>query len=227
MTHMIRSLMIRSVALLSMTLLAPGLAAQESARERAERTLPPRVFQELTALARQSATDGIPEEPLFGKALEGVAKRVPPDRLLPAVRSYARRLGEARGAFGAGAEVPLLVAGADALQRGVPSDALRGLDSERARSPMAVLVLAELVEAGVPTDRALAVLREAMALRARDERILDIPARVRILIREGRAPHDAAEAIRRALRRDPGGRIGPPVPPGSEPVRDARRVIGG
>ena len=72
-------------------------------------------------------------------------------------------LEKARAAYGEGhygravhfAEAAsLLVAGADALQRGVPSDALRSLDSEAGRSPMAVLVLAELHETGVPTDRA-------------------------------------------------------------------------
>jgi hypothetical protein len=226
MRHTNRMLTAMRTLAVCVALLPSGLAAQESARQRAERALPPRVFEELAELARRSSAGGIPEEPLFGKALEGVAKRVPPDRLLPAVRSYAERLGDARSALGTGAGVSLLVAGADALQRGVPADALRALDSERARSPMAVLVLAELVEAGVSTDRALAMLREAMALRARDEQILDIPARVRRLIRDGRAPHDAAERVRRTLGRDPGRRIGPPVPPGSEPVRDVRRVSG-
>ena len=202
-------------------LVTPAAQAQESARERAQRTLPAAIFENVSALAADVSSSGILDEPLFNKALEGVAKRVPVDRLMPVIEAYAGRLGEARDAFGPTAAVPLLVAGADALQRGVPADALRSLDSETARSPMAVLVLAELHETGVPTDRALAVLREATAQRIREDRMLDIPADVRRLIREGRPPSDAADQVRRGLQRGRGnGDVGPPVPPGSEPTTD-------
>ena len=79
---------------------------------------------------------------------------------------------------------------------------------------MAVLVLAELLESGVPTDRALAILRQAMEQRTQDTRMLDIAARVRRLIRDGVPPHEAVDRVRRALQRDRAG-VGPPVPPGS------------
>jgi len=202
-------------------LVTPAAQAQETARERAQRTLPAAVFENVSALAADGSSSGIPDEPLFSKALEGVAKRVSMDRLMPVIEAYAGRLGEARNAFGPTAAVPSLVAGADALLRGVPADALRSLDSEAARSPMAVLVLTELHEAGVPTDRALAVLRDAIARRIREDRMLDIPADVRRLIREGRPPSDAADQVRRGLQRGRGnGDVGPPVPPGSEPTTD-------
>ena len=93
---------------------------------------------------------------------------------------------------------------------------------------MALLVLADLLESGVPTDRALQILREAMAQRAMDDRILDISARVRRLIRQGIAPQDAVDRVRRALARDRAGNVGPPVPPGSDAtVRDRLRRLGG
>ena len=210
------------------TLTATGLAGQESARARAQRTLPPRVFENLEALASELSASGIPDEPLFNKALEGMAKRVPSDRLLPAVRSYAGRLGDARRALGPHAGIPLLVAGADALQRGVSTEALRALPSDRPRSPVALLVLAELMESGVPQDRAVEILRQAMQNRTQDARMLDITARVRRLIRDGLTPQEAIDRVRRAMR----GRsdVGPPVPPGSEPLttdRLRRRRIGG
>lgn len=204
-----------------MTLTFPGLEAQESARARAQRTLPPQVFESLALLAEDLTAAGVPAGPLFNKALEGRAKGVPLDRLLPAVRAYGSRLSAARGALGPGAGVPLLIAGADALQRGVPADALRRLPSDRPRSPVAVLVLADLLESGVPVDRALAILRQAMEQRSRDARVLDISARVRRLIRDGVAPHEAVDRVRRALQRDRRG-VGPPVPPGSEPTRTDR-----
>jgi hypothetical protein len=203
-----------------MVLLAPGLGAQETPRERAQRLLPPEVFAEIVVIAR-TMEPGIPPGPLFAKALEGAAKRVPNDRLVPAVRDYAARLGEARAALGPEAGIPLLVAGADALQRGVSANTLRSLPADRPRSPMALLVLAELVESGVPVDRALAVVRDAMAQRARDERMLDVSARVRLLIRQGMAPRDALDRARLLLR--DGGNVGPALPPGSDLItRDGR-----
>jgi hypothetical protein len=199
---------------------ASGATAQETARDRAARTLPARVFEELSSLAASVEGSGIPEEPLFAKALEGAAKRVPQDRLVPAVREYAGRLRLSREALGLDADVPLLVAGADALQRGVAASVLRDLPRDRPRSPMALLVLAELVESGVPVDRALDMVRDAMTQRARDQRMLDASARVRMLIRQGVPPRDAVERVR-AMLRDAGG-VGPALPPGSAPVRRDR-----
>jgi hypothetical protein len=205
------------VTLTILALVAASLQAQESARERAQRVLTPDVFTELSALVAEASTTGVPDEPLYTKALEGAAKRVPPDRLVPAVRDYAARLGDARRALGSDASVPLLVAGADALQRGVSREALEALPSDRPRSPMAVLALTELIESGVPRDRAIQILREAISERSRDDSMLDISARVRQLIRQGVAPQDAIERVRQALLRDR-ARFGPAVPPGSEPI---------
>lgn len=216
---MTRTILTMAVALCLST---AGLQAQETPRDRAQRTLPPEVFRDLTTLADEVGATGVPVEPLYAKALEGAAKRVPPAMLLPAVRSYAGRLGEARQAFGLEATTPLLVAGADAIQRGVSMEALRGLPSDRPRSPLAVVVLADLLESGVPTDRALAILREIMIQRVRDDRMLDVSARVRRLIRDGLTPQEAIDRVRRNLGRLRDGGAGPPVPPGSEPVIDDR-----
>jgi len=210
------------IALAILALVATGVGAQETARERAERVLAPEVFRQLSQLASDAAATGVPDEPLYTKALEGAAKRVPPDRLVPAVRDYAARLGEASRAFGAGASVPLIVAGADALQRGVPRAALESLPTDRPRSPMAVLALTELIESGVPRDRAIEILRDAITQRTRDDGMLDISARVRQLIRQGVSPQDAIDRVRRALLRDR-ARVGPAVPPGSDSFRDRLR----
>lgn len=211
-----------AVALFALAETTP-LIAQEpveiTARARAEQTLPPDVFRGVTALADEVSASGVPAEPLFSKALEGMAKRVPPDRLLPAVRAYAGRLGESRMALGDQASIPLVVAGADAIQRGVPREALESLPRDRPRSPVAVLVLAELMESGVPADRAIAVLRQSMDQRIQDRRMLEITARVRRLIRDGVPPHEAIDRVRRAMRRD--RRIGP-LPTGDQVISDRR-----
>jgi hypothetical protein len=225
---------------------AGSLAAQETARERARASLPPDLFHGVEVLVADAAALGIPEDPLFNKALEGLAKRVPQDRILPAVTAYASRLQTAWGAFGAQATGPLAVAGADALQRGVAVETLRSLgervgsaggqarqgapgqSEETGPSPVAVLVLADLVEAGVPADRALGVLQEAIRMRAREQQMLGITGRVRQLMRQGQSPQEAAEQVRRALQRGRGGGgIGPPLPPGSEPVTARRQRTGG
>lgn len=201
---------------------AGALQAQDTPRERARATLPPAVFEGVTAVAEDMAAAGVPAGPLYNKALEGAAKRVPRAQLVPAVRSYAGRLQQARTALGPAAGVPLLVAGADAIQRGVPMDAIRSLPTDRPRSPVALLVLAELLESGVPQDRAIRILRVSMDQRLQDARMLDIPLRVRRLIRDGATPADAIERVRRNLRRDRGGSLAPLVPTGDQIVTDRR-----
>lgn len=200
-------------------------APPPTARERARESLPAPVFQELERLGSGAEAEGIPPDLLFRKALEGLAKRVPPDRLVPAVESYAGRLVQARAAFGTAVPAPpgLLVAGADALQRGVPDQALRELGGREDRSPMAVLVLADLVETGVPTERALELVGDALQQRTREREMLGIPEQVRRLMRQGRTARDAAEEVRRVIRSGRGGGVGPPVPPGSEPLTEDRQ----
>jgi hypothetical protein len=219
------------LAVVALVSVATGpLTAQETARERARESLPTPVFESVDALATRAAQEGIPTEPLFNKALEGMAKRVPSDLLLPAVTRYSGQLRQSRDAFGDVASSSLLVAGADALQRGVEIELLRRLgqreEDSAGPSPMAVLVLADLVEAGVPADRALGVLRQAMRMRTGEQQMLGISARVRQLMRQGQSPQEAAEQVRRALQRGRGGGVGPPVPPGSEPVTRGRRQGG-
>jgi hypothetical protein len=198
-------------------------AAQETARSRAQEVLPPAVFTQIDAMAGQAGTEGIPGDLLFNKVLEGIAKRVPAERLGPAVEAYAGRLLQARSAFGPEAASPLLMVGADAIQRGVGPEALRLLGESPDLSPMAVLVLADLVESGVPANRALALVREALQRRTRERDMLGMPEQVRRLMRQGQSAQQAAEQVRRALGRGRAGGVGPPVPPGSEPVTQQRQ----
>ena len=223
----------RNWILLTAITLAVGnspVFAQENARERAQTVLPAQVFANLDALAIELNDEGIPSDPVFNKALEGMAKRVPAERIFPAVTRYAGQLRLAQSAFQGSSNGPLLVAGADAIQRGVRVEDLRALHGDQGAgagpkaSPMAVLVLADLVEAGVPAERALGVLNEAMRMRTQDREMLGISARVRQLMRQGQSPQEAAEQVRRSLQRGRGdGGVGPPVPPGSEPVTKSRR----
>lgn len=218
-----RSLVSVGATLIS-SVLAQGAAAQApaSARERARETLSPPTFSVVDALAQSLAGEGIPAEAVYGKALEGTAKGVSAERLTLALEAYAGRLRAAHGAFGRGAQAALTVAGADALQRGVDVASLRALGEDEGRSPMAVVVLADLVETGVPADRAVDLVREALRQRTRERELLDMPARVRVLIRDGASARDAAEQVRRTIQRRRGGGVTAPVAPGSEPLTTDR-----
>jgi hypothetical protein len=177
--------------------------------------LPPDVFTQVEAIAADAVRGGLPPEPLWDKALEGAAKRVPAERIPAALTEYVGRLGSARGALGADLPPGALVAGADALRRGVPVAALAQV-REGARTSMALVVLGDLVETGVPVDRAIDVVRAALEQRAADEDMLALGARVRAAMRQGQSAGAAADGVRRAIRE---GRIrrGPPADPARPP----------
>ncbi len=202
-------------------LIPASSAAQTTNRDRARAVLDAETLASVERLAADAERDGLPADPLFAKALEGAAKGVPSARLVPALNAYAARLRDARGLLGGSVDPALLVAGVDALTRGVPSTTLQGLQQGE-RRPVALVVLADLVQSGIPADDALSVLREALARRAADDALLDIPALARRLMRERGSTDAALDALRRRIR-DSGGRVGPPAPPGSEPVSRDRR----
>ena len=207
--------------------LVVAAAQAPTGRDRARAALPSEVFEQVEQVAAEAAAAGLPVEPLWDKALEGAAKRVPAPRIAPAVTDYAERLRAAQSALGAGHPPGGLVAGADALRRGVPAEALARLAPGREQTPMALLVLADLVETGVPADRAIDVVREALDRRTADEEMLGLAARVRAAMRQGQSAGAAAEGVRRAIRE---GRVRSapsdqpvPAPPGAEPVTRTTR----
>lgn len=187
----------------------------ERVRERLGSGDAERIGEAATAARRA----GVPAGPVVDKALEGLAKGVPPARLVPAVEAYVDRLVRAAGVLGEdGAHPPAeIVAAADALGRGVPARELRAVGraagtEERA---IALVVLGDLVEMGVPAGRAEGAVREALAAGRGGEALLQLPGLVRRRVRAGTPPARAAEQAGAALRR--GSPAGPPVPPGAGP----------
>jgi hypothetical protein len=223
-----RKMMLRALSLAMLTLgIGLPLTAQTAPRDQARGVLPASVFARVDALAVEASRNGVPASPLFNKALEGAAKRVPEPLLLTGLRGYADRLVMTRGAFGHNVTPPVLVAGADALQRGVTVETLRGLGEGGPHSPMAVMVLADLVESGVPSAQALRVLHEAMGQRMDDDMMVNIPHEVHRFMREGHSPWAAADRVWSHMRggmggnsmwMGPGGSMGPGVPPGWVPM---------
>ena len=127
------------------------------------------------------------------------------------------------------------MAGADALRRGVAGDALTSIGRDAGdRTPMALVVMGDLMEAGVPAGRAMEVMREALVRTTGEEGLLDVPTTLRRLVREGALAPDAARQVLRAMRdgvplrrvrrdrRPPRSDRRPParpVPQGSDPTR--------
>ena len=211
-------------ALLAAFLLPVGVDGQDQA-EKIRQAFPPDVADRIEAIARSASQDGIPPGPVYHKALEGAAKRVPAARIVPAVSAYADRLRVAGRALGT-TRAPWVVAGADALSRGVSADALSEVaPAGRDGGPIPVIVLGDLVESGVPADQALEVVREALRSRQAREDMVRISGTVERMVRDGDAPRDVARRLVRHMRRGlplrqmVRDRPGPPVAPGVDAIR--------
>lgn len=227
-------------AMVLATLLVPaGLVAQDvgpvDQAQKVRNALPKEVADQITSIVQAASESGVPSGPLYDKALEGAAKRIPGPRIVPAVSAYADRLTAARRAMGITQE-RWLVAGADALSRGVSPDALtRVAQDGRPGGPMSVVILGDLVERGVPTDHALEVVSEAVRTGQEEADMGAISGTVDRMIREGDAPPDAAKRLVRHMRRGLAvrrmrdvrpdlvrDRPGPPVAPGADATKKPR-----
>ncbi len=125
--------------------------------------------QRIEAARRRADATGIPVSLLDLKVAEGRAKGVPADRIAGAVEIRLSLLGRAREAMAAAGRGPLsaadLSAGADALAAGVSAEALGSLTRSAPgdRRAVAIAVLAQLVQEGDRSDRALERVRLALA----------------------------------------------------------------
>ncbi len=216
---------------LAATLLLAGLpaSAQETPWERVREAYPPQFVESLRELTGAAAGEGVPVEAILEKVLEGAAKGIPHERVLPAVREYAGRLARTRDLLGREAPPAELVAGAEALRRGVAPEAVRDVASTDG-GPVALIVLGDLVESRVPADHARAAVEDALERGRRGDDLLAVSGIARRMIREGVPPDEIAAGLRQALSRGAGppGLPGaatdardrapsPPVPPGAGP----------
>ena len=145
----------------------------------------------------------IPTEPLIAKALEGASKGASGERIIGAVRAYARALRAAQDALRGSAE-PEIVAGAGAILSGVRPQVLARLRATRPGQPLTLplVVMADLVARGVPADTAAGAIYLATRAGARDSDLLALRQSVEQDIVAGAAP---AAAIAVRIRNLPGG----------------------
>lgn len=223
-----------AVALTGLLALSGGAVAQEAeGMDRVRASFPDEAADEVARVVSEAGAEGLPTRPVVGKALEGAAKGVPADRVVAAVSDYTDRLRQASGLLPDAAGQDGLVAGADALRRGVTPEAVRDVGGRAdGAAPEALVVLADLTEAGVPVDRAVEVVAEALAQGRRGEGLLAMSSAVRRLTSQGTPPDRAARAVALTLAGEgppsgvppvqlPPQAGGPPVPPGSGPPEGA------
>lgn len=178
----------------------------------------------LTTAVRDARQRGLPTAPLITKAQEGAAKNVPGERIVIAVRATADRLGRAQallrvGGSPTGAEISAV---ADALQRGVPEEAIIRLSADargRASVALSAHALADLIGQGVPLAIGVEVMSAWHGRGADPEKLKEIPASVERLVRQGVVPARAGAAVAAGIRI---GRA-----PGSITPIDIPRILGG
>jgi hypothetical protein len=167
--------------------------------------LAPATRASIERLADSLRAAGLPSQPLYAKAAEGVLKGADDARILAAIRTLARELGEARAALGDESDEAELIAGASAIHAGAPAAALRRLRENRgprrAKGALAVplIVLADLAARGIPPAVASASLEALAARNASDDQFTALRAAIERDIAAGRSAIDATTARTRAL----------------------------
>jgi hypothetical protein len=176
--------------------------AEPAALQRARAGLPPAQAAAFDEILSRARSRGLPTAPLVDKALEGAAKGVAPDRVIAVIRLRADRLSMAQGIVGTRRNSEIASA-ALALDRGVDERMARQLAAgARENEPigMALNVLADLLERGVPVDVAFDVLSSWRARGGRTNDLQELPAAVERLVREGAKPDKAGNDVADAIR---------------------------
>jgi hypothetical protein len=188
-----------------------------------EQRLDPRTLAALRPILDSARGDSVPVQALEDKALEGVAKHVPLERIVAAVRQLAAELRDVRTilrsvAPGVTSSDGEIVAAADARRRGVPATdvvALRSHAPPTSALVVAYTVFGDLVQRGVPADQARLAIEQLLAAGVPAQQIAEIPARMDVGLRVGAPPLDALRsALPMPLRpvKPPPAGASPPKP---------------
>jgi len=210
--RMRRSALATSALLLGAALGAPAsLAAQRGADLRTAATraetearltaLDPATRDSLRVVVLDAQRRGLPTEPVYAKALEGVEKGAPGERIQTAIRAMFHRLRTANDSLAPRASDAELVAGADALAAGVPSTALRELRSLSGRRSAATAlgVLAQLVSRGVPVGKATDAVKQLLQRGGGQQQLLALERGVNGDVALGMLPDVALDLRSRAI----------------------------
>jgi hypothetical protein len=176
------------------SLAAGGGTAPGGIDRRLAARLDPETARAVSACVDSARVEGLPTEPLVQRALEGATKQAGPPRIEGAVRALLHRLRVARSALGPAGREEEIVAGASALQAGVPDTTIARLRRSRPDRSLAVplVVLADLIARGVPGEAAASMVVRISRAGVGDDRLLDFRKKVEKDILSGASPGSAA-----------------------------------
>ena len=163
---------------MALAVLPATVAAQVDPLERIGQVLPPDVAEQVLARVESARSRELPSQAMANLALEGVAKGRSAAEVLAAVDLLVADMGRAQEALQAAGHVPAegeIEAATAALRMGADGQAI----SELARSgasgrslAVPLLVMGGLAERGLPSDQALAAVRDRLQARADDAALL-------------------------------------------------------
>ena len=161
---------------------------------RLETRLPADALAATRAIVDSARALGLPVEPLVQKALEGASRGVDGTRIVRAVSALAERLSTAREALGSESTETELVAAAGALTIGIPQAMLRDLRRSQPDRSLALplVVLADIVQRGVPVNTASSVIMSLSRARMPDAEFHSLRQSVMQDIGSGANPAAAA-----------------------------------
>ena len=197
----------KRIALVALFLLGPGVAVAQDRTIPEKLGAPARVT--LQRLIDSARVAGLPVDPLYSKAQEGVFRGADDGRVLAAVQRLARELGDARLALGDSASAEEITAASNAIRAGVATADLTRLRDTRAkgrnashRLTVALVVLADLAMRGVPPSLAAASVNELVARNVTDNTLISFRQTVERDLVNGRSPASALDARTRSIVED-------------------------
>jgi hypothetical protein len=186
------------------------------------------VAASIGAVVRQTNERGLPGRAIAEKAVEGAFKRVPPQRIVAAVRDLAQRLERARTDLrGSGVSSPagIVIAGsAEASAQGIGTrhqvQLIRAARSDSAASA-GLSVAAALVVQGLDGATAASLVAAAYERGQSVAQVLDLPAAARALQVRGATSTEVGRQLMDGISSSVtiGGRAGAAVRPVVPPVR--------
>jgi hypothetical protein len=208
---------------------APVLRGQAHAAEApaSGSTLSPALRVAVDRLADSARAVGVPVEPLYLKAAEGVLKGADDDRVVVVVGRLLGELREARRGLGGDATSAELIAGASVVHAGLDAGTLRRVRAARSDAHaqnalvMPLVVLADLVARRVTPAIATASVIALTERGAPDAEFASLRSVVESEIRRGQPPDAAARArVTAILRAMPGNQ---PAAPRGTPLDPTAR----
>jgi len=189
------------LALVAAALLPASADAQVDPVERLAEVLPPEVAEQVLERVESARASQLPEQAMANLALEGVAKGRSAEEVLAAVELLVADMGHAQEALQAAGRAPAggeIEAATAALRMGVDGAAI----SELARTgpsgrslAVPLLVMGGLAERGLPSDQALAAVRDRLAVRADDAALLGAFPEVGRGLGRGMRPDEVGTAL--------------------------------